>query len=236
MLTLTQRLGTLDPKAKLATRTAKDGEEYSQLVFEVTELEVDDTEVNAIFASPNAYRAIKALHAAVKGVKAIELDEKIEGATVVVRLAAVSAQNGPEFTFSDCRIDKLKLERLESDALQCSYRVTAKPALNSLFGELVARFGHTAMVELRGESPNAQTDLPLNTVGKNESARPSIGTPEQERERARIRDREIAAQNDTVQPSGGGKKKSKGKDPVVKAEKVDTSKRRKQSDGGAALN
>jgi hypothetical protein len=122
MLTMTQRLGTLDAKAKIATRTAKDGEEYSQLVFEVTELEVTDTEVNAIFASPNAYRAIKALHEAVKGVKAIELDEKIEGATIIVRLAAVSAQNGPEFTFNDCRVDKLKLAKLESDALQCSDR------------------------------------------------------------------------------------------------------------------
>jgi hypothetical protein len=185
MLTLTQRLGTLDAKAKLATRTAKDGEEYSQLVFEVTELEVTDTEVNSIFSSPNAYQAIKRLHEAVKGVKSIELEEKIEGATVVVRLAAVSASNGPEFTFNDCRIDKVKLGRLESDALQCSYRVTAKPALNSHFGELVARFGHTAMIELRGESPNAQADLPLNAVGKHENGTRSIGTPEQERKIAR---------------------------------------------------
>jgi hypothetical protein len=194
MLTLTQRLGTLDAKAKLATRTAKDGEEYSQLVFEVTELEVDDSEVCAIFASPNAYRAIKALHQAVKGVKSIELEEKIEGATVIVRLAAVSAANGPEFTFNDCRIDKLKLGRLESDALQCSYRVTAKPALNGHFGELVARFGHTAMIELRSESPNAQADLPLNGVGKYENGTSSIGTPEQERERAHENERKIARQ------------------------------------------
>jgi hypothetical protein len=194
MLTLTQRLGTLDAKAKFATRTAKDGEEYSQLVFEVTELEVTDTEVNAIFATPNAFMAIKALHKAVKGVKAIELEEKIEGATVVVRLAAVSAKNGPEFTFNDCRIDKLKLAGLESDALQCSYRVTAKPALNAHFGELVARFGHTAMIELRGESPNAQADLPLNTAGASERGTSSIGTPEQERERAAKRERKIARQ------------------------------------------
>jgi hypothetical protein len=194
MLTLSQRLGTLDAKAKLATRTAKDGEEYSQLVFEVAELEVTDTEVNALFAAPNAYRAIKALHEAVKGVKAIELDEKIEGATVVVRLAAVSAQNGPEFTFNGCRIDKVKLARLESDALQCSYRVTAKPALNGKFGELVERLGHTAMIELRADSPNAQTDLPLNKAGAKERGTSSIGTPEQERERAAKREREITRQ------------------------------------------
>jgi hypothetical protein len=232
MLTLTQRLGTLDPKAKLATRTAKDGEEYSQLVFEVTELEVDESEVNALRSSPHAYRAMKSLFEADKGIKAIEFDEKIEGATVVVRLAAVSAQNGPEFTFSDCRIDKLKLGRLESDALHLRYRVTAKPALNSLFGELVARFGHTAMIELRGESPNAQADLPLNSVGANESARPSLGTPKEEREKAHAREREIAAELETAHVTNDGKKKkSRGSDPVVKTEKVDTAKRRKSVDG-----
>lgn len=197
MLTLTQRLGTLDPKAKLATRTAKDGEEYSQLVFEVTGLDVDDTEVNAVFGSPQAYDAIKAMFAAVKGVKAIECDEKLEGATVVVRLAAVSAQNGPEFTFNDCRIDKLKFDRTESESLLCSYRVTAKPALNGQFGELVARFGHTAMIELRGESPNAQADLPLNSVGAGEHATSSIGTPEEEREKARLREQQLARDLET---------------------------------------
>lgn len=213
MLTLSQRLGTLDAKAKLATRTAKDGEEYSQLVFEVTELEVTDAEVCAIFASPNAYRAIKALHQAVKGVKSIELEEKIEGATVIVRLAAVSVQNGPEFTFNGCRIDKIRLGRLESDALQCSYRVTAKPALNGHFGELVARFGHTAMIELRGESPNAQADLPLNSTGANERGTSSIGTPSQERERAAKRERTIARQieddrNSEDKPKRGRPRKS----------------------------
>lgn len=204
MLMLTQRLGTLDPKAKLATRTAKDGEEYSQLVFEVTDLEVTDVEVNAVFASPHAYDALKALHAAVKGIKAIELDEKIEGATVIVRLAAVSVQNGPEFTFNDCRIDKLKFARLESESLSCSYRVTAKPALNGQFGELVARFGHTAMIELRGESPNAQGDLPLNSVGKGERGASSIGTPEEERDRAHAREREIAGRLEDVHENGDG--------------------------------
>lgn len=194
MLTLTQRLGTLDPKAKLATRTAKDGEEYSQLVFEISDQEVTDTEVNAVLSSPQAYDAIKAVFAAVKSIKAVEIDEKIEGATIIVRVAAVSAQNGPEFTFDGCRVDKIKFGRLESEALTFAYRVTAKPALNGQFGELVARFGHTAMIELRGESPSAQTELPLNSVGVNERTTPSIGTPEQERESARERERKIAKQ------------------------------------------
>lgn len=227
MYTLTQRLATLDPKAKLATRTAKDGDEYSQLVFEVGEQEVTDVEVNAIFSSPNAFRAIKALHAAVKGIKAIELDEKIEGATIVIRLAAVSAQNGPEFTFAKCVVDKLRLERLESEALKLSYRVTAKPALNGNFGQLVERFGHTAMIELRGESPTAQDDLPLNSVGAGEKGTSSVGTPEQERERAAQRERDIAKRIEDDR---------NGEDDGVKREKVDTSKRTRKSADGTALN
>lgn len=194
MLTVTQRLGNLDAKAKLATRTAKDGEEYSQLVFEVTDLEVTDVEVNAILASPQAYDAIKAVFAAAKSIKAVEIDEKIEGATVVVRVAAVSEQNGPQFTFDGCRVDNITFGRLESDSLSFAYRVTAKPALNGQFGELVARFGHAAMIELRGESPSAQADLPLNGVGAGESSASSIGTPEEEREKAQARQRQIAAE------------------------------------------
>lgn len=219
MLTLAQRLGTLDAKAKLATRTAKDGEEYSQLVFEVTELEVDESEVNALRSSPHAYRAMKSLFEADKGILAIEFDEKIEGATVVVRLAAVSVQNGPEFVFNACRVDKIKLGRLESDALHLRYRVTAKPALNAHFGELVARFGHTAMIELRGDSPNAQADLPLNQVGAGEKGTSSIGSPEQERDRAAKRERKIA--QDIENDRAGDEKPARG---------------RRKPEAGAALN
>lgn len=227
MFTMTQRLGTLDPKAKLATRTAKDGEEYSQLVFEVCDLEVTDTEVNAIFSSPRAYAVLKALHAEIKGIKAIELDDKIEGATVVVRLAAVSAQNGPEFTFNGCTVSKLRLEHLESDAVKASFRVTAKPALNAQFGELVAKFGHTAMVELRADSPLAQAELPLNGVGANERITSSIGTPKEERQKARRRDSRMREEFDNPEMSNTGRQIQA---TAAKAE------RKKRRDAPAELN
>jgi hypothetical protein len=47
------------------------------------------------------------------------------------------------------------------------------------------------MIELRGESPNAQADLPLNSVGNGERGISSIGTPAEEREKAHAREREI---------------------------------------------
>jgi hypothetical protein len=161
MLTITPRLGSLDAKARLATRTAKDGEEYSQLIFEVTDQEVNDTEINGLFSTPHAYAAFKALHRAVKGIREIETDFKIEGAAVFVRLGAVSAKNGAQFQFANCVVDKIRIGSLDSDAMKFGFRVTAKPALNAAFGELVSRFGHTAMIGLNAESPTAQADLPL---------------------------------------------------------------------------
>lgn len=220
MLTLTPRLGTLDAKARFANRTAKDGDEYAQLVFEVTEQEVTDVEVNAIFANPNAYRSIKAMFRDCAGVKAVEFDEEIEGATVVVRVAAVSVKNGPEFTFDGCRVDKLWFGRLESEALAFSYRVTAKPALNGQFGQLVERFGHSAMIELRGESPNAQENLPLNSVGAHESGTSSLGTPEQEREAARENERRIAKQIEDERLSSAGDKPKRGRQSTTAGDAV----------------
>jgi hypothetical protein len=235
MISISDRLASLGAKYRGATRTAKDGQEYSQLIFEAEKVEISDAEVCSIFSNPNAYHAIKQLYAALKGVKAIELDEKIEGAQFYVRLGAVSAANGPEYTFNDCVIDKLRLERLESEALLCSFRVTTKPALDGKFGELISRMGHTVVLRLNAQSPSAQAALPLtNGTGpgdddedEDDEGTPAtladalkadaecrhgvsmdadcaaclleqqagpIGTPEQEREKARLREKGIAQQ------------------------------------------
>jgi hypothetical protein len=239
MLTITPRLGSLDAKARINTRTAKDGEEYSQLIFEVTDQEVSDSEINSLFSTQHAYAALKQLHRAIKGIKEIETDFKIEGAVVNVRLGAVSSKNGAQFKFEKCVVDKCKIGGLESDALKFGYRVTCKPALNAQFGELVSRFGHTAMIGLNAEVPNAQEVLPLTngsadakdaapktledaiaadaqcshgksmdqdcdkcmaemSAGSTDFARDfakdPIGTPDQEREKARLREVAIAQQ------------------------------------------
>lgn len=226
MLSISQRLATLDPKAKAATRTAKDGEEYSQLVLELSEFEFDESELNAACNSPDAYRSIKAMFDKCPTVMAVELDEKIESASVIMRLAAVSANNGAEFTFKDCRIDNLTVNREMKGAL----RMTTKPALDSKFGQLIERLGHTVMIQVSGTAASDQTELPLNQVGKNEQPSPSIGTPEQERERIRERDRAIAKERDTVASNGDAAKK-KNNNTNIKREKVDTAKRRKPADG-----
>lgn len=231
MLNISQRLATLDPKAKAATRTAKDGEEYSQLILEVSEIDLEENEINALSNSPNAYSALKAMFVACPTVMSVDIGEKLESASVVIRTAAVSESNGPEFTFTDCRIDKMAVNR----EMKGGFRITAKPSLDSKFGQLIERLSHTVMIQVSGASASDQTELPLNSAGASEVSTSSIGTPAEEREKARVRDRQIEVQNETVERDSP---KAKGKDEIkkagqianrinenVKREKVDISKR-----------
>jgi hypothetical protein len=210
MLNISTRLATLDPKARAATRTAKDGEEYSQLVLEVAQFDFEENELNAACGSTSAYRQIKAMFEQCPSVGFIELSEKIESASIAMRLAAVSERNGDEFAFKDCRVDKLRVDR----EMKGSLRMTTKPALDSKFGQLIERLGHTVMFQANGSSNSDQKELPLNKVGAKESAKSSIGSPSQEREKAHDRERKIAAERDTVKSSGakhGAAKKSAAK-------------------------
>lgn len=211
MLSISTRLATLDPKARAATRTAKDGEEYSQIILEVKDFDFEENELNSACGNAAAYRQIKAMFEQCPTVGFIELDEKIESASVVMRLAAVSEKNGEEFSFKDCRIDKLRVNR----EMKGSLRMTTKPALDSKFGQLIERLGHTIMIQANGSSDSDQKQLPLNTVGAKEPVKSSIGSPQEEREKARERERKIAADLDTVKSSGAkkasGKKKSAAK-------------------------
>ena len=240
MLNISQRLATLDPKAKAATRTAKDGEEYSQLILEVAEIDLEENEINALSNSPNAYSALKAMFAACPSITSVDIGEKLESASVVIRTAAVSAANGPEFTFNDCRVDKMSVNR----EMKGGFRITAKPALDSKFGQLIERLSHTVMIQVSGPSASDQSKLPLNSAGAGERGTSSIGSAYEEREKARIRDRQIEQDNDTVHRDDV---KAKGADEIkkagkiasrignnVKREKVDTSKRKKQSNRAAA--
>ena len=201
MLNISTRLATLDPKARAATRTAKDGEEYSQIILEVKDFDFEESELNAACGSPGAYRQLKAMFEQCPSVGFIELDEKIESASVVMRLAAVSEKNGEEFAFKDCRLDKLRVNR----EIKGSFRMTTKPALDSKFGQLIERLGHTVMIQAKGSSDSDQKQLPLNTVGAKEPVKSSIGSPQEEREKARERERKIAADRDTVRSSAAKK-------------------------------
>lgn len=214
-----------------------DGTEVKILDIDLEQIELTKQEVNALLGEPRAWESLfntvnGKSEPFIKAVKALQLVESIDQAFVSLTYG-VKAQ---VVELRDVKLSMVKLNLMEGGKVLMSCKVRGPAVLDASFGEFMDKLGDSIECEMRFEQPGQQEKLPLNTVGANESSRPSIGTPEEERERARIRDREIAEQNDTVKPGNGkSKKKKAGADPEVKSEKVDTSKRRKAS-AGATLN
>jgi hypothetical protein len=217
-----------------------DGTELKILDIDLEQIELEKHEVNFLLGEPRAWESLfntvnGKSEPFLKTVKALQLVESIDQAFVALTYGVKARV----IELKDVKLSKVTLDLIENGKVFMSCKVRGPAVLDDHFGDFMDKLGDPIECEMRFEQPGQQKDLPLNTVGAHESARPSIGTPEQERERARIRDREIAAQNDTVQPgNGGGKKKSSGKPTTVKAEKVDTSKRRgrKSASDGATVN
>jgi hypothetical protein len=193
---LSKRLCTLAKKVNAKATEADDGQEFTELTFELEAVSLDATELNAILQEPHAHQVlfntgVDPTEPYLKSLKALELGAAIEGAYVSVELGL---ENHVQFEFTDCKISKIKLTLATGGATLMSCRVTVKPTLNDTLAELLERLGHTVTVEIRGEVPGAQQDLPLNRVGHGEQATSSIGTPQQEREKARERERKLAAE------------------------------------------
>jgi hypothetical protein len=208
-----------------------DGTELKILDIDLEQIELEKAEVNSLLGEPRAWESLfntvnGKSEPFIKCIKGLQLAEPIDQAFVGLTYGV----HARVVELKDVKLSKVTLELVEGKVfLSCKVRGPA--VLDEHFGDFMDKLGDSIECEMRFEQPGQQQDLPLNKIGKNESATPSIGTPSEEREKARVREREIAAQNDTVQPNGAGKKKSRAKDPVVKAEKVDTAKRRKAADG-----
>lgn len=127
----------------------KDGEITKLLTYGLDDIPLDAQELGVITREPHAARA---MYNDDKGVlrpiftcfKPREFDEDIEGAYVMVRL-----HGGTEIKHTSCK-------------------VTTAPALDQSLAEFYSQFGEIVDVELRGEMPGAQKDLPLNTHGTGE--------------------------------------------------------------------
>lgn len=208
------------------------------LDIDLEQIELEKAEVNSLLGEPRAWESLfntvnGKSEPFIKCIKGLQLAESIDqafvGLTYGVKARLVELK--------DVKLSKVVLELLEGRVFM-SCKVRGPAVLDEQFGNFMDKLGDSIECEMRFEQPGQQKDLPLNTVGANESATPSIGTPEQEREKARIRERDIAKERDTVHASNGrGKKKSKGKGTAVKTEKVDTSKRRgRKASDGATLN
>jgi hypothetical protein len=167
MLTLTNR------EAKLATKHSGDakevdGNELRTLTVELQEVMLDDTELNALLGEPHAHRSLYntardgSVSPFLRCFKALELEKPIDGAFVKLEF------DGREITFTSCKLSKIRLELREGGDTALTCKVTAEPVLDASLAPLIQRCGHTVFVELRGEPPTAQQDLPLNRHGADE--------------------------------------------------------------------
>jgi hypothetical protein len=211
-----------------------DGTELKVLDIDLEQIELEKAEVNSLLGEPRAWESLfntvnGKSEPFIKCIKGLQLAESIDQAFVGLTYGV----HARVVELKDVKLSKVVLELIDGKVLM-SCKVRGPAVLDEHFGNFMDKLGDSIECEMRFEQPGQQQDLPLNKIGANESARPSIGTPAEEREKARVRDREIAAAADTVHPNGKSKKK-KGADPEVKREKVDTAKRRKAS-AGATLN
>lgn len=99
--------------------------------------------------------------------KSHELARPIPSAFVGVYFAAIGSPVEVEFT--ECKLSKIKLAPMEGGDTVLSCKVTTPPILDETLPQLFRQFGEVVEIEIRGEPPGAQRDLPLNSVGGQEN-------------------------------------------------------------------
>jgi hypothetical protein len=155
----------------------KDGVVTKLLTFGLEDIPVDQHEIGVLTGEPHAYAALyntrtdQVPEPFLKCFKALEFDGQISGAYLKVRLFG-----GREFEFSDVKVTKTKLALAVGGVSLMSCKVTVIPALNASYAELIDQFGQSCEIELRGDLPTDQQDLPLgNKFGEGEQPEQGAG-------------------------------------------------------------
>lgn len=227
MLSLGEQDVTLVGKATATVKELakqKDDVDPARVCFEIDGYELSKAQFNSLFSEPHAYDAVHNEKSAgqvepvFRGIKAIEILGAMVGA--YVRVASPLDQARKMFEQPNCKISRMRIVLantaldIHKPVLSCKIEHSGGDA--SAIKALIEKLGKTVRVEIRGEQPGQQKDLPLNTFGskgtikrekvdtkKRRGGRPptktdsednDIGTPEQERQKSRTREQEIAQQ------------------------------------------
>ena len=166
MLTLTQRSCVLGLKSSTDGKEI-DGQEVKLLTLELEDVKLDKRELNALLGEPHAWNVlyntgVKPPEPYLKALKTLELREPIEGAAVTLSFGVSSSPRLSSVAFAKVRLSKLKLELQSGGETVLSLKLTAAPALDATFGELLEHLGRLVEVEMRFEPSGQQQDLPLN--------------------------------------------------------------------------
>lgn len=191
MLTITRRDCLLGAKASADAKEI-DGQEIKHLTIEVSDVMLDDTELNSLLCEPHAHgvlfnTGVSPAEPYLKSLKALRLAEACEHAYAAITYGL----DRKELIFADCKLSKIELEPTVGGLTALSCKITVTPALDESLTELFDHLGGQAEVELRANPPGAQQDLPLNQHGEGEAPEmSSIGRQIQNAARKRRR-REI---------------------------------------------
>lgn len=151
--------------------TEKDGVVSKLLTFGIEDIPIDKDELPVLLGEPHAYAALyntrkdQVPEPFLKCFKALEFEDGMTGAFVGVRL-----KGGTELQLKDCKLIKIKIALAVGGVSLMSCKVQCAPDLDDTFTELVDNFGQAVDVEIRGDLPSDQQDLPLNKHGTGEQS------------------------------------------------------------------
>jgi len=147
-----------------------DGTEVKLLTLNFGEISIKQRELNVLLGEPRAWsvlynNAVKPPEPNLKSLRLFELREPIEDAAVTLHFG-----ENRSVTFAQVTLSKIKLETQTGGDTAMSCKLTATPALDETFAEMLEHLGASIEVELRFEPGGAQQDLPLNNFGASEFA------------------------------------------------------------------
>lgn len=170
LLTLNLRECWLGPKYSGKVETIE-GRKIRPLIFEIDSLMLEQRELNALLALPDAWDRLYNLTPEGAVVpfmdcfKSMEFIKPIKG-------ASVSVQYGERFEhemrFNDCKLTQIKLALTDGGLTAFACKVKTKPTLDDTLAELFEYFDEKIRAELIFIPPRVQPDLPLNTAGLGE--------------------------------------------------------------------
>ncbi len=161
MLTLNRRNCLLGLKSSTDGKEV-DGTEVKLLTLELEDIPLEKRELCALLGEPHAwnvlYNNVRPPEPYLKCLKSLELRAAVEGAAVTL----VFGVDESSVAMTKVKLSKLKLELKSGGVTNLSCKVTAAPALDATFAQLLEHLGKGIEVEMRFEPDGQQQDLPLN--------------------------------------------------------------------------
>lgn len=170
MITITQRDCRLGPKYQGKHHEAKDTKpERQTLKVQLEGIELDETEFNALFQDPNAWRLLHDTEGpALKLLQKFELKGLTFDGAHVTLFHSLGAKR---IEMAKAKLSKVTLhihDEEASGATTLALTIEGEPPMNAGLVQLLERVGQGIEVEIRADHPDAQKDLPLNTHGTGE--------------------------------------------------------------------